>query len=92
MAGIKSYYGEAPGWLEEACSTPACRGYDTELFFPRTESSWMVRRAKDVCARCPLLDPCLEWAMRQPVGKLDGIWGGTTPRERLKLRRETSDR
>lgn len=66
----------------------ACRREDPELFFPigrddveRPE----VDAAKEVCARCPVLDECLAYALatRQP----DGIWGGLTTTERRALAR-----
>jgi WhiB family redox-sensing transcriptional regulator len=37
------------------------------------------RKAKAVCARCPLRAQCLEYALRHPAGH--GIWGGLNSEE-----------
>lgn len=73
-------------WHEDA----ACRapGIDPELFFPVGEtgpSLRPIRAAKAVCARCPVIDECREWALR--AGEPDGIWGGLTTTERQRARR-----
>jgi WhiB family redox-sensing transcriptional regulator len=78
---------EAAHWTGRA----ACRarGTDPELFFPVSETGLAAHRqvaqAKAVCARCPVADQCLDWAVR--AGEPEGIWGGTTPAERRRLRR-----
>jgi WhiB family redox-sensing transcriptional regulator len=54
----------------------ACRGMP-DLFFPAGYTDPVpVARAKAVCATCPVARPCRDEA------DIDGIWGGTTPRER----------
>lgn len=40
--------------------------------------------AKGMCARCPLIDECLEWGLYR---ERYGVWGGTTEDERAALRR-----
>ena len=75
---------------EEWTSAAACRqpGVDPEWFFPVAEVGPAladVARAKAVCARCAVARECLAWALRE--GEPDGVWGGTTPRERRRLRR-----
>ncbi|POM25877.1 Transcriptional regulator WhiB1 [Actinomadura rubteroloni] len=66
-----------------------CRGADPDLFFPIGYSASILkeqeRAAKRVCGNCPVTSECLTWALR--VGEPDGIWGGTTPEERRRLRR-----
>lgn len=63
-----------------------CTTYDPELFFaPRARAE---RRAKAVCAGCPVRDECLEFALDQRVEF--GIWGGTTGRERVSLLRRSA--
>jgi WhiB family transcriptional regulator, redox-sensing transcriptional regulator len=59
----------------------ACRGADTSIFFPVSDSQ--AGAAKAICAECPVQDACLEHALEthQP----DGIWGGLTPIERHRL-------
>jgi WhiB family redox-sensing transcriptional regulator len=66
----------------------ACLHADPDLFFPisaagpsRTE----VDRAKAFCAHCPVRRQCLEFATANAT--VYGIWGGTTPEERQRVRR-----
>lgn len=33
--------------------------------------------AVELCGFCPALTACGEWAARQPVGSLTGVWAGT---------------
>ena len=66
------------GWRDRA----ACRGTDLTVFFPgRGESA---EPARQVCAGCPVRQPCLEFALRH--GEVHGIWGGLTERDRRSLR------
>ena len=66
------------GWRYRA----ACRGADLDLFFPgRGESAEPARR---VCARCPVREPCLDYALRH--GITHGVWGGLAERDRRALR------
>ena len=66
------------GWRYRA----ACRGADLDLFFPgRGESAEPARR---VCGRCPVREPCLDYALRH--GITHGIWGGLAERDRRALR------
>jgi WhiB family redox-sensing transcriptional regulator len=63
-----------------------CRGIDPQLFFP--ERGEDQTNAKAVCAGCQVRLHCL-------VAGLDehhGIWGGTSERERRRLRRNRSQR
>src|SRR5438270_80471 len=39
--------------------------------------------AKAVCAPCPVLRECLDWALH--TQERWGVWGGTTPEERAEL-------
>ena len=67
----------AARWRELA----ACRGTDLGLFFPeRGESAEPARR---VCARCPVREPCLDYAVTNRI--VHGVWGGLTGRERRAL-------
>lgn len=66
---------------------PPCR--DTPaLFFGREtespgESQARNNRAKRICHGCPHLDPCRNWAVDNDE---DGVWGGTTPLDRQRIR------
>lgn len=64
-------------WQERA----ACRNMDTDLFFPGRGES--VEEARAVCAGCDVQEECLAWALR--IGARDGIWGGTTERDRRRM-------
>jgi WhiB family redox-sensing transcriptional regulator len=66
--------------------TQSCMSVDPEMFFPEDyEDRGVTERAKSICKSCPLTLDCLEYAMSD--ASLDGIWGGTTPRERKNMRR-----
>lgn len=60
-----------------------CRGR-TDLFFPqvRERPERRARReteARAVCAACPVLEPCREWARER---REYGFWGGESEEER----------
>lgn len=61
----------------------SCRGMDPDVFFPDRGES--LAPAKAVCAECIVRDECLEYALDH--GERFGVWGGTSERERRKLRR-----
>jgi len=72
------------GWRQRA----ACRGLNTELFFPVGASGGaldQIELAQAVCARCPVVKDCLSWAL--DTGQTNGIWGGKTEEQRRALRR-----
>ena len=66
-------------WLWRADA--ACRNEDVELFFP--ERGVATTAAKEICAPCPVRAECLEHALRY---EKNGIWGGTSQRERKRMR------
>jgi WhiB family redox-sensing transcriptional regulator len=69
----------------------ACRGEDSTYFFApsyferRAEKNAREAVAKAICARCPVRDECLEYAL----GTRDnhGIWGGMNEMERRAILR-----
>lgn len=70
---------EAPGaWAEHA----ACKSVDPDVFFP-VGRGHDGAAAEAVCRRCPVKDACLDHAVRNK--ETQGVWGGTTPRERRRL-------
>jgi WhiB family transcriptional regulator, redox-sensing transcriptional regulator len=78
-----------PWWTGAA----ACRDSDPELFFPERATgptSQQAEQAKQVCQSCPVRTPCLAFALEEGIGF--GIWGGTTPEERLAMRRTATRR
>jgi WhiB family redox-sensing transcriptional regulator len=66
-------------WMSEA----ACEGVDPDLFFPERGDD--TSGAKAVCRECPVREDCLEYALANGIRY--GIWGGTSERERKRLRR-----
>ena len=73
-------------WRNDA----ACSGADDEFFFPVAEEGPMVERAKSICAACPVLEECLQYALA--TNQTEGVWGGMTGSERRRLRRRLRDR
>jgi WhiB family transcriptional regulator, redox-sensing transcriptional regulator len=66
----------------------ACLSADPELFFPiatGAAATRQVTQAQQICARCGVRQQCLDFAMQ--TGETHGIWGGTTPEERIRVRR-----
>jgi WhiB family redox-sensing transcriptional regulator len=61
-----------------------CRQVDPELWFPEKGGD-AGTVAKRICATCPVLDDCLEFAVL--AGVRDGIWGGKAPDELRKIRK-----
>ena len=64
----------------------ACADRSSEEFFLAGDDLEGMRRAQAICAECPVQDECLEFALA--TNQSLGIWGGTTPNERRRLRRE----
>lgn len=61
----------------------ACIGH-ADLFYPDTEDNY--EEARKICGTCPVLEACLEWAMRnERPSYRHGMWGSLTPRERALL-------
>ncbi len=74
--------------LDDWWRAAACRNADPELFFPISETAVSrsdVRRAKQICAACPVSSPCLRYALAHRQDQ--GIWGGLTDDERRPLGR-----
>jgi WhiB family transcriptional regulator, redox-sensing transcriptional regulator len=71
-------------WLDRA----ACRDQDPERFFPEPGEQTKAAEAKAICASCQVRDHCLDLAVKG-AGGLDadhGVFGGTLPAERSRLR------
>src|SRR4029453_614290 len=69
----------------------ACRDSDPEQFFPESGEHTKAAEAKATCASCQVRDQCLELAVNA-AGGLDhdhGVFGGTLPAERSRLRGNT---
>jgi WhiB family transcriptional regulator, redox-sensing transcriptional regulator len=70
--------GQRPGWHQRA----ACRGQDPALFFGEG-SSYKPTAARAICATCPVQRQCLDAGLSERFG----VWAGTSPGQRAKLRR-----
>lgn len=62
-------------WTEQS----ACRGEDLVLFFGpdgerQPEREIRERKAKEICAACPVRTSCAEYAITKP--ERSGVWGG----------------
>jgi WhiB family redox-sensing transcriptional regulator len=77
----QDYEIELDEWREAA----ACSDRTDVDFFPVGDDIGDIARAKAVCAGCPVADECLAFAIQ--TNQPEGIWGGTTAQERVKLRR-----
>ncbi len=67
-------------------SRGACLSVDPELFFPLSSvgpAAEQLSRAKSVCARCPVLAECLDFALA--TRQVHGVWGGTSEDERRRI-------
>lgn len=67
-------------WRRDA----ACVEHERSLFFPELGAN--VERARAICAGCLVANECLEYAVQRSW--IDGVWAGTTRKERAALRRE----
>lgn len=71
-------------WRDRA----ACLEEDPELFFPignTGPATLQIEEAKTVCARCDVVETCLNWAIES--GQDSGVWGGMSEDERRALKR-----
>lgn len=67
-------------WMEYA----ACKNLDPEIFFPKKGHPAHTMKAKRVCAVCPVVQCCADYAIRN--GFKDGVFGGMSEKERRPLR------
>jgi WhiB family redox-sensing transcriptional regulator len=65
-----------------------CTEVDPEIFFPERGGS--SKDARKVCENCTVKFECLEYALNNK--EQFGIWGGTSERERRKLRKDRARR
>jgi WhiB family redox-sensing transcriptional regulator len=72
------------GWQAMA----RCVEADPEIFFPERGGSSKAARA--VCSECTVRQECLLYALANR--EQFGIWGGTSERERRRLRRMAPSR
>ena len=93
------YGGAAPGaamamamtipgaWAEQAL----CAQADPDAWFPTKGQHAIAKTATRICRQCPVRVQCLDYARSGADtwgGIATGIWGGTTPHERDRLRQQ----
>ena len=80
----------APTWHDGA----ACADHlNDEIWFPHWQAQIpaALRQAQAICNRCPVFEACLLRAVGHPDSndwERDGLWAGTTPAQRLIMRRK----
>ena len=67
----------AIAWMEDG----NCRAYPPAVFFPSDGAG--VDHARQICGTCPVVAPCLEYALVNRVEH--GVWGGCSERERRRI-------
>lgn len=67
-----------PAWHADAL----CREHPEVNFFPKTGED--LRPARAVCGSCAVRAECLAYALTD--SRLEGVWAGTSGRERRRLR------
>lgn len=77
MADYPAYDGSEP-----------CREVDPEIYYPSTFNALKrsTRTLMDqLCNACHARDACLMWALHH---EKEGYWAGTTPEDRIRMRRD----
>ncbi len=79
-------------WRDHA----GCADTNPEIFFPHAGNprgrvtNVSKALALAMCAGCGVITPCLDFALATPLNQDFGIWGGTTARQRDKMRRKAA--
>lgn len=71
------WFGTDLAWQKKAACAKADR---PDQFFPG--GGRPSNKSKETCAGCTVREQCLDWAL---VNEEQGIWGGLTEAERVKL-------
>jgi len=89
-----SYESMVPRFILDSDVAPLCVESDPDAFFPKdyyddpekspSNSYENESFVKLICEECPLKIECLQFAIKT---QQHGIWGGTTERDRLAIRR-----
>lgn len=67
----------ATAWMADG----NCRLHPPAMFFPSDGVG--VDRARKICATCPVIETCLEFALEERIEH--GVWGGCSERERRRI-------
>ena len=66
-------------------SQALCRDLSDVDFFLSGDDYAGLKKAKAVCAQCPVQEDCLDFAIQS--NQTLGVWGGASPNERRQIRR-----
>lgn len=80
---IKNYSKREINIRELYTGEARCEEIGDHIFFAEPEDWQWHAIAKKVCSTCPLMIKCRDYALQNSVY---GIWGGTTPKERQRMR------
>jgi WhiB family redox-sensing transcriptional regulator len=72
-----------PDWWAQA----SCRGKPAGWFFPDKGDAVELVLARRVCGACAVKSRCLAFALAE--SGIDGVWAGTTPEQRRRMRPRT---
>lgn len=64
-----------------------CDGHDSSLWFPHHGDHRAAQQALAICSTCPVRLDCLTVHLAERYG----IWGGTTERERRRVRQQLGE-
>lgn len=73
-------------WRDQALCAELVRAgeADPDWWFPAQHKPGEERDiARAICQRCPVKEPCLDWAVKLP--ELHGIWGGLSVKQRRSI-------
>jgi hypothetical protein len=90
LSALEAFARLLPPWMDDAL----CAQVGPELFFPEKQPGLnTTAEAKKICAQCSVRAKCLEYALeiessRGYQSAPSGVYGGKSPRERVRLIRE----
>ena len=68
-----------------------CRGSSIDIFFPPRHQPLLIKKAREVCASCPVMQECREYSLDlHEQFELFGIWGGWSHLERITYLRNNN--
>lgn len=74
-----------PAWINQA----ACRGVSPNLMVPEKSDLGAIQTAKEICATCPVINECRDYGLNiHRQADLDGVFGGLSKIERLRILRK----